>query len=244
MAIDVDGVGSAATEALRGAAFGRGALLQPTARPRLRPRSSLSVRPLGWLGWSAVAVAFLLFNEFALEQLRTGGAIALAQENGPLEDLQLVVMLVAIAIFCFAGFKSRAAVGVAGFLMAATGTIIVLRELDFKEMLGIASLFDWLIAEHLQNGLFAVVGFATALFAFAQRRYFWDLVRLGLRWQAWPCFVAFCLLATAEFYLDGRATTSGHFWEELVETNGYLLLVLAAWVHAALVGHPALDRAR
>jgi hypothetical protein len=151
-------------------------------------------------------------------------------------------MLPALALFCFAGFKSRGAVGVAGFLLAATGAIIVVRELDFKEMVGELGWFDWLVAHHLQDGIFVVLGLGTALYLLWQRRYFWNVVRLGLRWQAWPCYAAFLLLAAAEFYLDGLTSSAGHFWEELVETNGYFLFVLAAWKHAGLIGDPVLDR--
>jgi hypothetical protein len=50
------------------------------------------------------------------------------------------------------------------------------------------------------------------------------------------------LLATAELYLDGFDGATGHFWEELVETNGYFLFAVAAWKHSDLIGDPQLDR--
>lgn len=50
------------------------------------------------------------------------------------------------------------------------------------------------------------------------------------------------LLATAELYLDGIAGDTGHFWEELVETNGYFLFAIAAWKHSGLVGNRLLDQ--
>ena len=98
-----------------------------------------------------------------------------------------------------------------------------------------------LVAHHLQDAVFAVLGGAAALYLWLQRRYFWALVRLGLRWQAWPCAAALFLLCFAEFYLDGRPSTAGHFWAELVETNGYFLFAIAAWRHATLIGEPLLD---
>jgi hypothetical protein len=102
--------------------------------------------------------------------------------------------------------------------------------------------FDWVVDRGLQDGLFALLGFATVLYLFRQRRYFWALVRLGTRWQAWPCALSVVLLATAELYLDGFEGPTGHFWEELVETNGYFFFAIAAWKHWGLVGDPVLDQ--
>jgi hypothetical protein len=58
---------------------------------------------------------------------------------------------------------------------------------------------------------------------------------------AGAALAALFLLSFAEFYFDGRPSTAGHFWEELVETNGYFLFAIAAWRHACLIGDPVLD---
>ena len=151
-------------------------------------------------------------------------------------------MLPALALFWFAGLKGRGAVRVAGVMLALVGSIAFVRELDLKTLMGTSAGFDWLVAHDLQDVIMGGLGLAMALYLFHQRRYFWGLVRLGLRWQAWPCVGALLLLAAAEIFLDGATGTDGHFWEELVEANGYFLFTVAAWRHASLIGDRELDR--
>jgi hypothetical protein len=194
------------------------------------------------LAWAGVLLAFALFNENAYEHLRAGDAAILGRENGPLENTQLLAMLPALGLFWFAGLKSRGAVGVVGVMLALVVSIAFVRELDLKTLMGTISGFDWLVAHDLQDIILGGIGLAMALYLFLQRRYFWGVLRLGLRWQAWPCVGAFLLLAAAEFFLDGATGTEGHFWEELVEANGYFLFVVAAWRHASLIGDRELDR--
>jgi hypothetical protein len=197
---------------------------------------------LNILIWSLLILALVTLNEIALAELHAGRGASIGIENGPLEDAQLVLMVPALTLFWYAGLRGLGAVRVAGVLIALAGMLAFSRELDFKSFESpVAPTFDWLVVHHLQDAIFAVLGGAAALYLWLQRRYFWALVRLGLRWQAWPCAAALFLLSFAEFYLDGRPSTAGHFWEELVETNGYFLFAIAAWRHACLIGDPVLD---
>jgi hypothetical protein len=194
------------------------------------------------LAWAGVFVAFALFNQSAIDHLRAGEAAIHGRENGPLETVQLLAMLPALALFWFAGLKGCGAVRVAGVLLALVGSIAFVRELDLKTMMGTSAGFDWLAMHGLQDVIMGGLGLAMALYLWLQRRYLWGLVRLGLRWQAWPCAGALLLLAAAEIFLDGTTGTDGHFWEELVEANGYFLFTVAAWRHASLIGDQELDR--
>lgn len=199
-------------------------------------------RVLGYLAWAALIAAIVVFDRHALDQFRAGGAVALGRENGFLENAQLLAMVPAVALFGFAGLRGLGAVRVAGVLLAMIGTVAFLREIDLASATtGIAGL-EWLAAHGLRDALFALLGIAMVLYLFIQRRYFWSVLRLGLRWQAWPCAASVLLLAVAEFYLDDLSGQTAHFWEELVETNGYFLFALAAWKHARLVGDLQLDR--
>jgi hypothetical protein len=197
---------------------------------------------LGYLPWFVVLLAIGLFNENALDHLRAGDAKLLGRENGPLENVQLLVMLPAIGLFWLAGLRGRGAVRVAGVLLALLGSIAMVRELDLETMAGSSAHFDWLAQNGLQDVILGGLALSMALYALLHWRYFGGLLRLGLRWQAWPCVVALLLIAAAEFILDGAVGPNGHFWEELVETNGYFLFAVAAWRHASLIGHPDLDR--
>ena len=210
------------------------------ASQQLAPVSSKTA--LNTLIWALLVLALITLNEIALAELHAGRGADIGIENGPLEDAQLVLMLPAIGLFWYAGWRSRGAVRVAGVLLALAGMLMFSRELDFKSFESPTTPdFDWLVVHHLQDAIFAVLGAAAALYMWVQRRYFWPLVRLGLRWQAWPCAAALFLMCFAEFYLDGLPSTAGHFWEELVETNGYFLFLVAAWRHATLIGDPLLD---
>jgi len=209
---------------------------------RAHAPSPYVARPGAYLFWVLILGVAVGFNEVALEQLRAGRASLIGGENGPLEDAQLLVMLPALALFGFTWWKGLGAVRVAGALLALIGTIAIVREIDFRSLTGSSAWFDWAVAHGLQDGLLALFGTVTALYFFMRRQFFWGLVRLGLRWQAWPCVLSVLLLATAELYLDGFEGPTGHFWEELVETNGYFLFAIAAWKHVGLVGDPNLDR--
>lgn len=209
------------------------------------PRSvrAQGFRPLAYLAWAAVFLAIIVFNEHAIEQLRAGDAGIVGDENGPLENAQLVVMVPTFLLFGLAWVRGLGAVRVAGYALGMIGALAFAREIDFKSLTGGGHAgFDWLVAHGLQDGLLALLGLALVLYLFVQRRYFWSVLRLGLRWQAWPCVASFILLAAAELYFDGLSGPNAHFWEELVETNGYFLLAVAAWRHASLIGDPELDR--
>jgi hypothetical protein len=231
MAADVDFSVATAQERTRSAAVSSGRLGTAAGSPT----------GLG-LAWAGVLLAFAFFNETAYEHLRDGNAAILGIENGPLENAQLLAMLPALGLFWYAGLKSRGAVGVVAVILALVVSIGFVRELDLKTLMGASAGFDWLVAHELQDIVLGGIGLAMALYLFRQRRYFWGVLRLGLRWQAWPCVGAFLLLAAAEFFLDGATGTDGHFWEELVEANGYFLFAVAAWRHASLIGDRELDR--
>jgi len=91
------------------------------------------------------------------------------------------------------------------------------------------------------NGLQEVllVGMTTPIFVylFRQREHFWGCVGLGLRWPAWPLYLAGAIIL-GTVYLDERVVVNERmrFWEELVETFGYLLMAVAGWRHLQLVG--------
>jgi hypothetical protein len=213
-----------------------------SAAPAVELPRARAIRPASYLVWALIFGIAFGFNEVALDQLRAGRASIVGSENGPLEDIQLLVMLPALALLGYAWWKSRGAVGVAGALLALMGTIAMVREIDFRSLTGLSAWFDQLVAHGLQDGLLSVLGVLTALYFFRHRQYFRGLVRLGLRWQAWPCVLSVLLLALAELYLDGFVGPTGHFWEELVETNGYFLFAIAAWKHVGLIGNPKLDQ--
>jgi hypothetical protein len=90
MALDVDRVEAA------------GAVAYESVRPRFASPSADATHPLArpatYLVWLAVLGVVVGFNEMALQELRTGQGHILGRENGPLEDVQLLVMVPALAL--------------------------------------------------------------------------------------------------------------------------------------------------
>lgn len=197
-------------------------------------------RLLGFLPAAAFILAAAAFNDYALQQFWSGD-VAIAEENGVLENAQLLVTLPSIALLVFAGIRGLGAVRVAGILLALIVSIAWVREIDFTIFTGVHATLDWLVDQALRDWVMALLGGTAAVYFAANLRYFGGLVRLGLRWQAWPCVASLALLALAEFYFDDLTGVGAHFWEELVETNGYFVFALAAFTHVQLIGHRELD---
>lgn len=116
-------------------------------------------------------------------------------------------------------------------MLAAAGFV---RELDLKKTAEVTGP-DWLffLADHgLQEALLIGMTVPILFYLYRHREDFMALVGLTLRWRTWPLFLAAAFIF-AGIYLDERIVTSMRmrFWEELIETYGYLFLVLAAWRH-------------
>jgi len=212
--------------------------LPSSSRTRRLPLTGNSAHE--YLTWSAATLAIAVFNGCTINQLHAGNAAFLCRENGFLENTQLLVLALAIALFGFSGLKGRGAVRVAGVLLALVGSIAFVREADLKSLMAGSAGLDRLLAYQLEDAVLGLLGAVAGLYLLLQWRYFRGLVRLSLRWQAWPCFAA-CLLLAAAHYLDGVAYSSAPFWEELIETNAYFLFAMAAWRHAVLIGDRKFD---
>lgn len=220
------------------------------------PVPASKIKLPGFLAWAAVLLVFIAFNYYAMAHLhaldsRVADSTA-GRENGLLEITQLIALIPALALFWFAGLKGFGAVRIAGALLAMIAAIVLVREVDFRDLNGVGSWFSWLWDHGVQDGLQIIFGLAAVLYLLLKRQYFLKLFRLGFRWQAWPCIASVLLLVIAQFFIEVLPyDTGGPFWafrfwefrflEELVEANGYFLLVLASWQHLRLVGDPELD---
>jgi hypothetical protein len=122
-----------------------------------------------------------------------------------------------------------------------------IREIDVKRVSSIIG-WDWLIwlSDHgLQEILLVGMTFPILLYLYMNRSQFWNLLKLGFRWQAWPLYLS-AILMFGCVYLDGRSIngTSMLFWEELLETYSYVFFVVAAWRHLQLVDDPVWNDAQ
>ncbi len=121
----------------------------------------------------------------------------------------------------------------AGALTMLAGAGFV-RELDLKKTAEVTGP-DWFyfLADHgLQEALMIAMTAPILFYLYRHRADLMELVGLTLRWRTWPLFAA-ALFIVAGIYFDERIVTSMRmrFWEELIETYGYLFMVLAAWRH-------------
>lgn len=181
-----------------------------SATPGERPASSVA-RSSGagaviTSGTILAILALVSSNVYFLDWSRPGGAAALGQEHGLLEMLQLALMVPAMALFALSERYGTGAVKVAGALLAMLTAAAFVREFELASLgaqfsvLGISS-------ANLQDVLLLTLTVAMLAYAFAQRRHFWSLVRLGLRRQSWPIYAAGMPLA-ASMLLDGQFVDS------------------------------------
>jgi hypothetical protein len=167
------------------------------------------------------------------------------QEWGPLEVSHALLCAVSSWLFYLAWRDGRGPVKVAGGALAMLAAAAFVRELDIKKTAASLGLdgVHFLADNGLQEVL--LVGMTTPIFVylFRQREHFWGCVALGLRWPAWPLFLAGAIIL-GTVYLDERVVVNVRmrFWEELVETFGYLLMALAGWRHLQLVGDERWER--
>lgn len=162
----------------------------------------------------------------------------LADENGPMEDLQLVVLVAAFAAFLYSAVKAGRLQGLLLALAGAVTLMLLQREIDFH------SFGDdhWLLS--LRSTSFRVAFWsliAVALIGWAVwlRRPFSDLVPLISLKRLWPALIAAAFLAASlPLELASRAAEgrfAAHFLmflEELSETNAYVVILLVAVVIA------------
>lgn len=190
-------------------------------------------------GTTLAILALISSNVYFVDWSRHGGAAPLGQEHGMLEMLQLALMVPAIALFVLSQRYGVGAVKVAGGLLAMLTAAAFVREFELQS-LGAPASFLWLSSDNLQDVLLLILTVAMLAYGFSQRHHVWDLVRLGLRRQSWPIYAAGLPLA-ASVLLDGHLVAGDEmrFWEELIEYNGYALLLVAAWRHAGLIGDAA-----
>jgi hypothetical protein len=209
-----------------------------------RPRGRIFLRRIA----VPTLIAALIFAPgFYLGQKWFAGTLnleAYAVEGGPIEILHVLLIAVATLLFYLSWRQGRGPVRVVGGALTMLAAAALVREADVKmvsQFLG----WDWLffLADHgLQEAALIAMTLPIPLYLFWQKSEFRGVFLLGLRWQAWPLYLA-GVLVLACIYLDERVVhgMQMRFWEELIETYSYVFMVMAAWRHWQLVGDPVWD---
>jgi hypothetical protein len=161
--------------------------------------------------------------------------LLLDAEYGPLETVELCLIVGCLALFAGAYLTSYGAVRVAAGALALLAATAFVRELDVKKLSG-PEWYRWLADRGLQEILFVGMSFCIFAYLWRHRRYASDVVRLLMTWYAWPLFAAGGLILTGQ-YIDRRLRTLDPrmgFIEVIVELLGYVFLVIAALRHLRL----------
>ncbi len=174
---------------------------------------------------------------FAAVVITTGSSQALIYENGVLETMQELLAAAALGVFLFAALWGPfSPIKTAGVALSSILAIAIFREIDFRTLhvddrvalLTDASFRDPIVL----TSVALVLGYL-----FVRREHFYAWVPLLFNRNALPLWLAGGLLV-ASILQDGGDVVGGidgEFFEEMLELNGYVFLLVAAWRHAWLV---------
>ncbi|MCL4768104.1 MAG: hypothetical protein KJZ80_17935 [Hyphomicrobiaceae bacterium] len=200
-------------------------------------------RGQGFRNWPALLILSMLVltNGALVAAWSAGHAVALGKEHGFLEYAQLALVLPAFLLFWrswrHGRDSDRTAAGALAMLVAAA----FVREIDVKT-LGGPEWFWWLSHHGLQEILLVAMTLPILWYLARNWRQWRGLLRLLFAPAAIPLVLAGTLLMIS-VYLDRRVVVEGRmrFWEEFIELNGYLFLLVSAWNHWVIVRRHSAD---
>ena len=212
-------------------------------------RRYLTVLMLVGLLTALVAVVVVLGvsvpDAAASKLVPSAGIDQLAHENGPIENLQVMALACAFALFCLQATKEPGASRTAAVALASLCFIVLLREVDFRMF----DAPDWLITVTSGRGrkiIHWAMASLTVIYVLSRFRHIPSLIRSSLTWKAWPFYIWFPLLLVGQEIEDwthearndavNEYWANGQFWEELFELNAYLVLLFAAFVFSDVYG--------
>lgn len=188
--------------------------------------------PVAWL----LLLSMVLVNGIVLAAWWRGHGLAISGEHGIMEYVQLLVLLPAFVLFWLGWRHGQDAEKTASGALAMLVAAAFVRELDVKT-LGGPHWFSWLSHHGLQEILLVVMTLPI-LWYLARRWQHWKgLLRLTFSIAAIPLFLAGILLMLS-VYFDRRLVGGApglRFWEEFIELNGFMFLLVSAWNHWVIV---------
>ncbi len=182
-----------------------------------------------------ILAAIVLIDAVVIAAWWAGHGVKLSKEHSILEFVQLVVLLPALALFWLGWRHGHEAEKTASGALALLVAAAFVRELDVKT-LGGPEWFRWLSHHGLQEILLVAMTLPI-LWYLARRSHHWrGLLRLAFAPAAIPLYIAGILLLVAvQFDREIAVNAELRFWEEFIELNGFMFLVLSAWNHWVIV---------
>ena len=198
-------------------------------------RMDTAGRVNGRAGALLIVAAMLLINAVVLAAWWAGYAVVLSKEHSLLEETQLLILIPAFILFWLGWRHGHGAEETASGALAMLVAAAFVRELDVKT-LGGPEWFRWLSHHGLQEILLVAMTLPI-LWYLARRWQQWrGLLRLAFAPAAIPLFIAGILLLVAvPFDREIAVNAELRFWEEFIELNGFMFLVLTGWNHWSIV---------
>lgn len=194
----------------------------------LRQPAGLRVSALGLM---------LVFNVILTVWTLTAGPAFIADERGPLEALQAVVLAITFALLSREAAMHAGPSRTAAAMLACVCFVMFFREVDFRAY-DAPGWFTGITNGPVRRVLFFMIVALFLAYTAVKRKDLRTLVRQSLSWRAWPLYVWPVLLVLGE-YVDSITNASrkdglqgywanGAFWEELLEFTAYIALMYAA----------------
>jgi len=173
----------------------------------------------------------------------------ISHENGPIENLQILVLLLTCVLSCIAarkpGERRTAAVALAG-----SSLLLLVRELDLRPYMPP----EWIASASTGAKILMWLVFAATLaYILSRYRHILDFIRSGRILKAWVFFLWIPLLILGQLIEEWTDVThdddrydywaSGQFWEEMTELNAYLIFLIAAYTLYRVNRCPSADGA-
>jgi len=208
-----------------------------------------------------VVVLFLCLVAFdtGLCVWASSNSFGVANENGPLENTQILILCACFLTYAYLVAKQEDAARSLAAVFCFLCVFLILKELDFKQLKLIAPDVGYWVENTTPERTIKLLQWFNALFLIvfliSRRRDISVLVRAMVARSAWPFYLCFALLllsqavepdgfpnpetlAGAELYKAltyfAHMRSIGQFWEELIELNAYFVLLYAALTAAVV----------
>jgi len=163
----------------------------------------------------------------------------IARESGPIENLQLVMLAAAAFVFARGGRRSDGVLRPFLFCCCIGSIYLLFREIDFRAM----PVSDWLrmlSSGGVRKTIQGIILLVLAVYALRHFSVIRNAVSRMPRAEFWPYVCVFALFALskgAEEISRADKNPVGHFalphgqvWEEMLELNAGMMLLMAALV--------------